>query len=77
MHYCLKVWGHLEMSLFLKHLKVHQIDQKYSVAIVNVVMTCSWKQLLKKPEYLHRCTEAHYQQPSLVFQWHVVLANPC
>ena len=42
-HYHSKVWGHLEMSLFLKEkhifcsLKKHQIDQKYSLDIVNVV----------------------------------------
>ena len=43
------------MSSFLKekhifvHLKWHQIDQKYSVDIVNVVNDyCSWKQLIFK-----------------------------
>jgi hypothetical protein len=42
-HYHSRVWDHLEMSLFLKKkhifcpLKEHQIDQKYSVDIVNVV----------------------------------------
>ena len=53
MHYLSKVWGHLEMSLFLKEkhifhpLKWHQIDQRYSVDIVNVVnYYCSWKCLI-------------------------------
>jgi hypothetical protein len=71
-HYLSKVWGHLEMSLFLKEkhvflsIKKHQIDQKYSVDMVNVVNDyCSWKQLILM-EYLHRGTEAHYQQPSLL-----------
>ena len=46
-----KVWGHLEMSLFLKEkqifcpLKQHQIDQKYNEDIVHFGNDyCSWKQ---------------------------------
>ena len=46
-HYRSKVWGHLEISLFLKEKHIFcpdQIDQKYSVDIVNVVNDyCSWK----------------------------------
>jgi hypothetical protein len=52
-HYSSKVWGHLEMSLFLKEkhifcpLNEHQIDRKYRVDIVNVVNDCCiWKQLI-------------------------------
>ena len=82
-HYRSKVWGHLEMSLFLKEklffcpLKRHQIDQKYSVDIVNVVNDyCSWKRLI-----LYGISTYAYRGPlsatiTPVFQWHVVLANP-
>uniref|UniRef100_A0A8C7K8E1 Serine/threonine-protein kinase BRSK2-like n=1 Tax=Oncorhynchus kisutch TaxID=8019 RepID=A0A8C7K8E1_ONCKI len=37
------------------------------VDIVNVVNGhCSWKRQIILTEHLHRCTEAHYQQPSLL-----------
>ena len=48
-HYRSKVWGHLNVLVFerkahLSILKEHQIDQKYSVDIVNAVHDyCSWK----------------------------------
>ena len=51
-HYGSKVWGHLEIIIFERKahfcpLKLHQIDQKYSVDIVNVVNDCcSWKWLI-------------------------------
>jgi hypothetical protein len=52
-HYRSKVWGQLEMSLFVKEkhifcpLKYHKIDQKYSVDIVNVVNDyCKWKLII-------------------------------
>jgi hypothetical protein len=47
-------------------IKKHQIDQKHSVDMVNVENDyCSWKRQ-KNMEYLHRRTQAHYQQPSLL-----------
>ena len=44
-NYRSKVWGHLDIPLFLKEKqKKHQIDKKYSVDIINVVNDyCSWK----------------------------------
>jgi hypothetical protein len=46
-HYRSKIWGHLEISLFLKEKLIFvliQIDQEYSVDIVNVLNDyCSWK----------------------------------
>ena len=71
-HYRSNVWGHLEMSLFLSI----KIDQKYKVDIVNVVIDyCSWKRLIFM-EYLH--TVGPFSETiTPVFQWHVVLANPC
>ena len=41
----------------------YQIDQKYSVDIVNILNDyCSWKRQIFKG----KPTEAHYQQPSLL-----------
>jgi hypothetical protein len=73
--------SHLEMSLFLKEklflpLKYHQIDQKYSVDIFNVVNDyCSWKLNI-----FYGISTLAYRGPlsatiTPVFQLHVVLAN--
>jgi hypothetical protein len=65
-----KVWGHLEMSLFLKakHIDQNQIDQKYSEDIVNVVnYYCSWIEYDIPEIYLKYIWN---------IQWHVVTFWP-
>jgi hypothetical protein len=62
--------------ILLYELKV-DIDQKYSVGIVNVVnYYCSWKRADFLMAYLRRPTEAFYQQPSLLCSNGTLLANP-